>query len=227
MRRYGRGSDWWCRRYRKEETPRLPGNAAAKFTVVKQLKLDVAVEKGEDAASRVGRAAFAVILAARKGNPAFRLTEAALVDALRPALAKELPKAARVNGRNVLFDALAKGCGYNGDITRAAARTVGVALKEIREIEPNVTPEELTRTAEAVLKKFDGAGPMAVSAHWHSHAASRRAKKTLAQAPAGWLGRLNEKFADSVYAKGAAFEIEHETDYEFWRLPASIREELS
>jgi hypothetical protein len=50
----------------------------------------------EDAATRVARACWAAILDARAGNPAYKLTEDALEACLRPALAKELPKKARV-----------------------------------------------------------------------------------------------------------------------------------
>ncbi len=193
--------------------------------MVKQLNL-AGVEKTEDAAARIGRAAFAAILDARRGNTDFRLTEAALITALRPAVTKELPKAARLNGRNVLFDALAFGCGLLEPFTKSAAGQVAKALKEILEIDPAVTADELIHTATAVRRKYEGAGPMAVSTHWTSFYAARRPKKTEAKAPVGWLARLNDKFPDSTKAVGGAFEITKETDYEWSQLDESIRREL-
>lgn len=139
----------------------------------KQLSLLAA----EDAATRIGRATFAAILAARKGNPSFKLTEEALIEYLRGPLTTELPHAKRVGRRNPLFDALATACGYNGNMTRAEARTVGVALRDIVEADPTVQPEGITRTAAAVLKKFENAGPMAVAAHWSAFSHLRRPTK--------------------------------------------------
>ena len=127
------------------------------------------------------------------GEP-FTLGEAAKV--VRAVLAVEFPKAAKVNGRNVLFDALAKACGYTEPITKTAARTIGAALAEIRAVCPQVMADELSRVALAVKKKYENAGPMAVSAHWHEFAASaaaartKEAKRDVYTEPAGWRDTL-------------------------------------
>lgn len=45
-------------------------------------------------------------------------------------------------------------------------------------------------------------------------------------APAGWLVRLNQQFEGSVYARGGTFEIDEETDYNFNKLPETVRTAL-
>jgi hypothetical protein len=45
-------------------------------------------------------------------------------------------------------------------------------------------------------------------------------------APAGWLAMLNALYPDTVYAKGAALEIERETDYEWGQLNEAMREKI-
>jgi hypothetical protein len=154
---------------------------------VKQLFIDAIGE--QDAAQRIGHAAFQAILALRKGDPAYRLTEASLIEAIRPALAKELPKAARIAGRNVLFDALAAGCGLVEPFTASASGQVAKALKEIRTAFPSVSAEELTATAKAVRRKFEDAGPMAVSRHFADFSHARRKKDDkpdVYKEPVGW-----------------------------------------
>ncbi len=190
---------------------------------IKQLGLDGI--GSEDAATRVGRATFKTLLDAKRANPSFRTTEAALIDAIRPHVLAELPKAKRVGGRNVLFDALAAGCGLTAPFTKSAAGQVAQALKEILEVQPGVAADELTRVAKDVLKKYDGAGPKAVSAHWGEFAASHKRKAGPAHpvAPLGWLATLNRLFPESAQAKGGMFEIEKETDYQFARLDAEVR----
>lgn len=195
-------------------------------------QLDLLKTPPDDAAVRIARAAFAAILTARDGNPAFRLTEAALVDCLRPALAKEFPKAVRtprVNGRNPLFDALAAACGFTEPHTKSAGGQVARALKEVLEIDPTATPEEITRTASAVLRKYEGAGPIAVSAHWHEFSSARRKRdaKATEKGPDGWLKRLNELYPDSTLATGGRFAIDKETDYAWAQLAPSLRAELA
>jgi hypothetical protein len=159
----------------------------------------------EDAATRVARACWAAVMAARQGNPAYKLTEDALLAALRPALAKEMPKKARaVNGRNVLFDAIAAGFGHNGKITRAAAGTIGKALAEIREVDPTVTAEDLERGCRYVRKKFDNCGPMAVAAHWHEIATQRTERTRTAkmdiyqEPPTGWREVARKRYPDAA-----------------------------
>lgn len=146
----------------------------------------------DDAASRIGHATFAAILEARQGDAAFRLTESALIAFLRPAIAKELPAVKRVAGRNVLFDAMAEGCGLTPPFTVSRAGQIAKAVKQILEVEANVGPEDIKRTAVAVCKKYEGAGPMAVASHWDEFASSRRQRKPKFDQynpPQGWHDR--------------------------------------
>ncbi len=162
----------------------------------------------------------------KRGVPFTARDVAAVIDAADSARPVRGPRAKLVNGRNLLFDALACGCGLVEPYTASAAGQVAKALKEIQAIQPNVTAEELTATAKAVRRKFEDAGPIAVATHWHSFAASRRVKRTEPKAPPGWLARLNERFPGSTKARGGAFEITKETDYEFSQLDESVRREL-
>jgi len=171
----------------------------------------------EDAAVRVGRATWQNVMDARQGNPAFRLTEDALIVCLRPALAKELPKRARAanNGaaRNALFDAIARGFGHNGKITRAAAGTIGSALAQIREVDPTVTAEDLERGAKYCRKKWPDCGPMCLSVRWHEITANRsertRASKSdiYVEPPPGWREVAKKRYPD-------ALEWTNATDFE-------------
>lgn len=135
----------------------------------------------EDATTRIGRAVFAAIQDRRKCEPDFRLTEETLICALRPAVAKEMPKKLNKTERNALFDALAGACGYPKNITSSAARTVAAALKDILEVEPGLTPDALGSTAKAVLRKYEKAGPMAVAAHWHEFSVNRTERTNIAK----------------------------------------------
>lgn len=152
-------------------------------------QLILAGVSAEDAASRVARETFAAIQEARKADPEFRLTEKTLGDCLRPALAKEMPKAARIAGRNVLFDALADGCGLKAPFTDSAGGQVAKALKEIRAAFPEVAADDLKKVAATICRKYEGAGPMAVSSHFHefySTAKKSRTKKDNYVEPPDW-----------------------------------------
>jgi hypothetical protein len=91
--------------------------------------------------------------------------------------------------RNFHFDALAAAFGYPEKPTKAAARTIGAALAEIREVDPLVTPQELTRRAALVRRRYDKAGVMALSAHWHEFGGGDKTKSArldIYAEPAGW-----------------------------------------
>ncbi len=191
---------------------------------MKQLSLDGV--GSDDAAARIGHDAFAGILLAKKGDPEFRLTEQALVEYLRPALAKELPKVARVNGRNILFDALARACGLEEPYTKSAAGQVAKAMNEIVKAFPWIDAAEMTRVAQAVRRKYESAGPIAVSTHAHEFVRRSR-PKAQSTAPAGWLAKLTELFPDSVIAKGGAFEVKGETEYNWSQLDATVRDAIT
>lgn len=50
--------------------------------------------------------------------------------------------------------------------------------------------------------------------------------KTSLQGPKGWLTALNERYPDSTLARGGSFEILNETDYQWARLTADVREAI-
>lgn len=179
----------------------------------------------DDAADRVGRATFAAILEARRLDPAFRLTELTLTGCLRASLALELPKTARIAGRNQLFDALAAACGLEEPFTRSASGQVGKALAEIVKAFPAIDAPEITRCALAIRKKYENAGPVGVSAHFHEFV-RRAPKKPKATAPVGWLLKFNELYPDSTLSKGGMHEISKETEYAWGQLADKIRSEI-
>lgn len=100
--------------------------------------------------------------------------------------------------RNPLFDALARACGSEpSQLTNGAARTVGVALAEIRAVFPNVTPDEIGRRADAYRRLMPTATltESALAKHWarcvpgsttHPKAADPYVE------PAGWRDTLRE-----------------------------------
>lgn len=187
----------------------------------------------EDAVTRVAREAWKSILEARRANPLFKLTEDTLLGALRPVLAKELPKTKRLaNGHNPLFDGLARGCGFDGKVTKAAGGQIASALKDILEVDPSVTGDELERTAKAVRRKYENAGPKAVAAHWHEFASARNVPRgtngsaPVPLAPKGWLDALNQLYPDSTMSRGGRFEITAETDYAWAQLHHSVRDAI-
>jgi hypothetical protein len=77
--------------------------------------------------------------------------------------------------RDQLFDALATACGSNpAEMTHAAARACGVALAEIRQVSPDLTPDEIARRADNYRRHFTGAAltPSALAKHW-AHCAKK------------------------------------------------------
>jgi hypothetical protein len=82
---------------------------------------------------------------------------------------KPEPKPKPERQRNPLFDALAEATdGAPGQLTKAAARAVGVALAEIRRVCPELTPVEITRRAEHYRSHFRDATltASALAKHW-------------------------------------------------------------
>jgi hypothetical protein len=109
----------------------------------------------------------------------FSLNEA--TDLLIAEHTKEFPRAKRhplVNGRNLHFDAIAEAFGYNGSMTASESGCIAKALKEVREVEPDVTPEKLGKVARAALAKYGNGGtlkprPTIVASHWSEFAGAR------------------------------------------------------
>lgn len=82
---------------------------------------------------------------------------------------KEQPLERAPRARDPLFDALAESEGSDPrEVTRRAARTIGVALAEIRNATPDVTPVEITRRAALWPQHFPDATftASALAKHW-------------------------------------------------------------
>lgn len=99
---------------------------------------------------------------------------------------------APARARNLFFDALAVGCGYNlNRIGRVAGSTIGAAVSDIREANPDATPEEIQTRARAIMKRYEKAGPMAVAAHYADREfgggnPTKRALSDVSIEPEGW-----------------------------------------
>lgn len=128
--------------------------------------------------------------------------DAARVDRQAAKVRKPRAKSKPI-ARNQLFDALAEGCGYDKDkLTKAAARTIGAALSDIRGVCSEVTCDQITRIATAIRRKYDNAGPMAVAAHWHEFAPTLRtktAKRDVYTEPNDWRMSARAKLSWSDY----------------------------
>lgn len=115
------------------------------------------------------------------------------------ALGAKIPR----KERDRLFDALAEACHFTPPFTKSAAGQIARAIKEILEVNPTVTPEEMLRRARIILKKFDGrGGPMAVAAHWHEVSSTPRttAAKTdpYVEPPVVWRVMAAAKYPDAA-----------------------------
>ncbi len=114
-----------------------------------------------------------------------------------------IPKAP--GARNPLFDALAlsTGCQDLRQITRAQCRAIGVALADIREVMPEVTPEEISARASSYRSKHRD-WPLtapALAKHWSEFGGerTRRAKLDPYLEPTNWRGT-----AENLWGKGVA-----------------------
>lgn len=68
--------------------------------------------------------------------------------------------------REAFFEALREVCGYSTNITKTTKRTLAVCLSEIMAVDDRLSVEKIRFTGAAVMKKYDKAGPMAISKHW-------------------------------------------------------------
>lgn len=163
----------------------------------------------DDPATRIARHLIADKNAFTAARPGVPYTLGLAANCIRAQLAVEYPppppkaKRALVNGRNLHFDALAEACGYTGKVTKTAGGQVAAALKEILEVSPQATPDDIARTAKAVRKRFDNAGPKAVCAHWHDYSAERKrtdtAKKDIyTEPPPEWRSVAKKLYADAL-----------------------------
>lgn len=154
----------------------------------------------EDAATRITSA----IVEARKRfeheNPGKMFMARMAEEVIRGQLAIEFPKAKRlkrVNGRDVIFDAIAEACGI--DLTCLTPREAGKivdAKAEIMAASPDVTPEQIHKKARAYKSKYKDCActPNALAGHWAELSAGKSAKPEgpdlYAEPDAAWRGVL-------------------------------------
>lgn len=122
--------------------------------------------------------------------------------------------------RNPLLDALA-GCDGSDpmQVTESAWGATAKALKEIREVSPNVTPDEIARRAKnyrAILKDAI-LTPSALAKNWAKcdwapGQQARRIEPEIAE-PTGWYEWLNGQHAESIYSKGGTQETRRWQDF--------------
>lgn len=134
---------------------------------------------------------------------------------------KYLPApAAPARKRDELFDCLAKAEGSDPlQLTKRAARTVAVALAEIRKASPAVTAEEIARRAERYRRVMPQGSTMTASAlakHWARcgeivRISSAPPKPT---EPANWRATLKRLFPDAS------------DDLAWPALPESVRQQI-
>lgn len=131
-----------------------------------------------------------------------------------PAPAKQARK------RDELFDCLAKAEGSNPvQLTKRAARTVAVAIAEIRKASPDVTPEEIARRAERYRRVMPQGSTLTASAlakHWArcGEVVRLATPAPILQEPANWRATLKRLFPDSA------------DDLTWATLPDSIRQQV-
>lgn len=183
----------------------------------------------EDSASRVAKEVFALILHARGENANFRLTEAALVEALRPALKKEFPKGKPtriINGRDPLFDAIAIACDMDlkYPMTRGQGNTIGIARRDINEAVAGVSADEILRRARLYVAKYrlPHCTPTGLAKHFceFSPKGPEEVKPDIYTEPIDWRERVAKlDFSPESIAQLVTQE---------WReLPISIRQQLA
>lgn len=112
--------------------------------------------------------------------------------------------------RDPLFDTLATACGMNlKEITRSAAKAVGVALAGIRTATPDVTPEEITLRVNTYKRIRSGWAltPGSIEKYWPTLGTGRATAKAAENdprikqgAPVGWREHL-QKIAAEYTAK--------------------------
>lgn len=134
--------------------------------------------------------------------------------------------------RNPLFDALALATGTKdlALLTRAGGRAIGVALADIIEVSPGLTPEEITRCAELYRQK-NPTWPLtapALAKNWAQFARTdrtRAAKRDIYQEPDGW--KTSEAARSRVYTTGVSKETWANLVAEGWfQLGTSERKEI-
>ncbi len=88
--------------------------------------------------------------------------------------------------RNPIMDALALcECNNLAEVSQAGWKRIGSSLKQIREVCPDVTPEEIAKRARNYQTHFDGAAltSNALAKHWARCATAAEPKAKAGQAP--------------------------------------------
>lgn len=148
---------------------------------------------------RIARKLIAEKTAHATSKPGVPYTLGLAAACIRAQLAIEFPvakKTAKVNGRDILFDAIVTGCGCDlTSMTRNFAKMVATAKRDILEATPDATPEEVQRRITAYKKKYSGAAitPMALANHWPEFGQPDDRKTRgfdYTQEPPNWQARL-------------------------------------
>lgn len=151
---------------------------------------NIPAAKGKDVPERITRA----ILAAKSQwdidhpNQPHGFTLKYAIEAARAQWRLEPCARARVNGRDVLFDAIKDACGIV-ELNRPNSTSIAQAKKDIVEATPNVTPDEIVRRSARYRAKYKDAActPRALAAHWGEFPLPTAAKKPdLYHEPVGW-----------------------------------------
>lgn len=138
----------------------------------------------------------------------------------------------RTPKRNIIVDSIVEACGGNPDQTTPAAfRAAGVAVADIKSVDPDVTPDEIFKRAQRYRRKFPGIAitPTALCKYW-GELGDGPVRRTAAEtsriqhtAPDGWLNWLEKNMPtdeDAAYNLLIAARNAHNFGYmpESWRL---------
>lgn len=116
------------------------------------------------------------------------------VQPIAPEPTANRPKTRAPRKRDAVFDALVAIEHADGELTRRHARSIGVALAEIREVAPDVTPAEVRRRATIYAQLMPGAAltANALAKHWARCGGSVAAVRSVAEVDAEWARRRAE-----------------------------------
>jgi hypothetical protein len=121
-----------------------------------------------------------------------------------------IPKAPKKHARNPLLDALVACDGSNPEqVTGSAWAAAAKALKEIKEVAPEVTPEEIAARARVykALMPNVSIGPSALAKHWaRCQPGRKQAELKPIEEPFDWRNWINENSPDTPYARGGEKE---------------------
>jgi len=78
-------------------------------------------------------------------------------------------KQKKVKERNPLLDVFANEWYPDGIVPPRFWSKAATALSEIKEVEPDVTPERLREEIKAIRPQFTTSGPLAISGHWREY----------------------------------------------------------